>query len=383
MRGLPAGWYTDAARGPLEREQVFLPSWQFVCHESDLPAVGTAARFDCAGRSAIVLRTSSGALNGFANACRHRGARIVDGDAHTGLAFCVDGRLRCPYHGWTYEETGALSSVPPEQSFDDFDHAGHALTPLHVERWRGLVFVALGEPARPLADQLDGAGADWPDAKAMRRLREPRLVPLQADWKMACEHLLDVAHLPVMRPGLKPRVFDAPVFKACGADVLRAGVAAVDTWIASWSARAYQRLLLDAGLPARAELLFLWPNTLLVAAPDGLGVAQVLPGPTGRCSLRHVRYGVPDSSRTMTLLRYVHERVMRRTREDDRRIVERTQQGIASIDPAATGPIARQEQGLRWFAGRYRSAVATQAPATTVRAPRARRSRKASPAVEA
>ena len=85
----------------------------------------------------------------------------------------------------------------------------------------------------------------------------------------------------------------------------------------------------------------------------------------------------------MTLLRYVHERVMRRTREDDRRIVERTQQGIASIDPAATGPIARQEQGLRWFAGRYRSAVATQAPATTVRAPRARRSRKASPAVEA
>jgi phenylpropionate dioxygenase-like ring-hydroxylating dioxygenase large terminal subunit len=383
VRGLPAGWYTDAARGPHERDQVFLPSWQFVCHESDLPAVGTAARFDCAGRSAIVLRTSSGALNGFANVCRHRGARIVDGDAHTGLAFCVDGRLRCPYHGWTYEETGALSSVPTEQSFDDFDHAGQALTPLHVERWRGLVFVALGQPARSLADQLDAAGADWPDTKAMRRLREPRLFPLQADWKIACEQLLDVCHLSVVRPGLKPRVFEVPVFKACGADALRASVAAVDTWIASWSARAYQRLLLDARLPARAGLLFLWPNTLLLAAPDGLGVAQVLPGPTGQCSLRHVRYGAPDSSRSMILLRYVHERVMRRAREDDRRIVERTQQGIAGIDPAATGPIARQEQGLRWFAERYRSAMTAQAPATKLRPPRARRSRKASPAVEA
>jgi phenylpropionate dioxygenase-like ring-hydroxylating dioxygenase large terminal subunit len=380
---LPAGWYNDAARGPLEREQVFLPSWQFVCHESDLPAVGTAARFDCAGRSAIVLRTSSGALNGFANACRHRGARIVDGDPHTGLAFCVDGRLRCPYHGWTYEETGALASLPPEQSFDDFDHEGHSLKPLRVEQWRGLVFVALGEPARALADQLDTVGADWPDAKGMRRLREPRLVPLQADWKMACEHLLDVSHLSVVRPGLKPRVFDVPVFKACGADVLRASVAVVDTWIAWWSARAYQRLLLDARLAARAELLFLWPNTLLLAAPDGLGVAQVLPGPTGQCSLRHVRYGAPDSSRSMTLLRYVHERVMRRAREDDRRIVERAQQGNAGIDPAATGPIARQEQGLRWFAERYRSAVTAQAPAAKRRAPRARRSRKASPALEA
>jgi nitrite reductase/ring-hydroxylating ferredoxin subunit len=77
-------------------------------------APGTAARFDCAGRSAVVLRTRAGDLHGFRNACRHRGTRLVEGDPHTGLAFCVDGRFRCPYHGWTYDETGALVAIGAE-----------------------------------------------------------------------------------------------------------------------------------------------------------------------------------------------------------------------------------------------------------------------------
>ena len=100
------------SRSALEFDAIFAPSWQFVCHASDLPAPGTAARFDCGGRSAVVLRTRAGALQGFRNVCRHRGSRLVDGDPHTGLAFCVDGRLRCPYHGWAYDDGGALVGVP-------------------------------------------------------------------------------------------------------------------------------------------------------------------------------------------------------------------------------------------------------------------------------
>jgi len=62
VQGLPYSLYLEPSRTPQEAAAVFASSWQFVCHVSDLPAPGTAARFDCAGRSAIVLRTRSGEI---------------------------------------------------------------------------------------------------------------------------------------------------------------------------------------------------------------------------------------------------------------------------------------------------------------------------------
>ena len=51
MRGLASCWYLEPAAALTERDKIFDRSWQFVCHGSDLPAAGTAIRFDWAGRS--------------------------------------------------------------------------------------------------------------------------------------------------------------------------------------------------------------------------------------------------------------------------------------------------------------------------------------------
>jgi len=42
-----------------------------------------------------VLRDRDGTLRAFHNACRHLGARLVEGPGNVGRA------LRCFYHGWT------------------------------------------------------------------------------------------------------------------------------------------------------------------------------------------------------------------------------------------------------------------------------------------
>ena len=113
-------------------------------------------------------RTKAGGLQGFRNVCRHRGARLVEGDAHTGLAFCIDGRLRCPYHGWTYDEAGALVSIPAGQHFDELDADAHSLHQLHVGQWRGLVFAAFQAPRQAVEQVLDAAAGTWPDLTSMR-----------------------------------------------------------------------------------------------------------------------------------------------------------------------------------------------------------------------
>lgn len=373
MQGLPFSLYLDPTRAAQEAQAVFGASWQFVCHSSDLPAPGTAARFDCAGRSAVVLRTRAGELQAYRNACRHRGARLVEGDAHTGLAFCVDGRLRCPYHGWTYDETGALVAIPELQRFDaTFDPAQHSLLPAYVAQWRGLVFVAFEAPAESLENSFHGMAGHWPEFAPLRRVIEPRTTACPADWKLAVEHLLDTAHVGVARPGFRARVFDPPQFEPCTDAALfaRAALAGEDAGNA-WSARAY-RSLLQRVQPADgqvADYVFLWPNTLLQFAPDGLAVLQVLPGATGSCAFRESRYALPNAAREMRLLRYLHHRARRQSVLADARLLARVQQGMSSgIQP---GPIAANEAGLRWFVTRYAErmgeSVRASKPATSRR----------------
>lgn len=361
MRGHPAGSYVDATRATLESARIFASSWQFVCHVSDLPAPGTAARFDCAERSAVVLRTRAGDLHGFRNACRHRGTRLVEGDPHTGLAFCVDARFRCPYHGWTYDETGALVSIPEAQRFVGLDPATHGLHAVEVAQWRGLVFVAFERPQLPLERILEPVAGHWPDLSSMRRVIEPGTTQCAADWKLACEHVLDTAHLEIARPLLKPRLFEPAAFARHDGDALHAAAHFAGGDAGTWSSRTYRQLLRDReSASVYAEYLYLWPNLLLQRAPDGLSALQVLPGPTGHCTFRESRYAAPDSSREMQLLRYLHDRVRRQARAADVRLLERVQQGLARLEPAATWPMAENDSGLRWFVARCAAAVASK-----------------------
>jgi carnitine monooxygenase subunit len=369
--GLPAGWYLDPARATLEFGQVFAGGWQFVCHVSDLPAAGTAARFDCAGRSAIVLRTGSGELRAFRNVCRHRGARLIDGDRATGLAFCVDARLRCPYHGWTYDDGGALVAIPESQLHAALDRSALGLYPLPVQQWRGLVFVAFGPPARPLHEALEQVAGSWPDLGALRRLAEPASVTCGADWKLACEHLLDAQHRGVARPGLKPGVYAVPEFDRTGEDAIGGTAELATEDQGSWSTRVYRRLAGESTpAAARAEIVFLWPGTLLQLVPEGLTVQQVLPGVAGHCSLRESRYGAADASRETRLLRYLHARVRRHALAMDLRLLERTQHGLGNLEPGAAGPVADNEPALRWFIQRMRRACGDAGPGARPAAPR-------------
>jgi carnitine monooxygenase subunit len=386
VQGLPVSHYLDPGRAPLEAATVFAPSWQFVCHVSDLPATGTAVRFDCVGRSAVVLRTRAGGLQAFRNVCRHRGARLVDGDAHTGLAFCVDARLRCPYHGWTYDETGALVSTPANQVQDAaFDPTQHSLLVAHVEQWRGLVFVAFDEPRESLAESLDGVASAWPDLSTLRRVIEPRATACAADWKLAAEHLLDAAHLDVARPTVKPRVFGAPVFgESSGLALAARATLAGDGPGDIWSARAYRRVLQDLEMNSvETRSIFLWPNTQLQFAVDGLAVLQVLPQANGACAYRESRFAQPDARREMRLLRYLHHRVRRQALAADVRLLARVQQGLINFEQSAAAPIAASETGLRWFAARYRESFAATLPVPKALTTRRRTRIRTEPAAKA
>lgn len=349
-----------------ERERILLPSWQPACHVSDLPGPGTAVRVDFLGLSAFVLRGGDGKFRAFLNACRHRGTRLVEGDPHTALAYCVDSKVRCPYHGWVYDEAGTLIDVPGGERYPGLEPAKLGLHPLPLATALGFIFVAFATPARSLVDMLSPVAHRLGPQRfeALRRVGEPRMRPCHADWKALCEHHLDrhrLACTPIVA-GADGEFAPRP---AATDDSLHfsADIAAGDARL--WSARAYAHWLARAGaLPSNGKAAwsrcYLWPNVVLDVYPDQVRLAQVLPLGAGACTIRESVFAQPDGAREMRVARYLNARVRRRTAGEDIRFVERRQAGLAT-GGAAAGPLAVDEHGLRWFEGR--AAVALQARA--------------------
>ena len=76
---LPGWLYTDPEYFDVEVARVIRPSWQIVCHVSDIPKAGDYHTLDYVGESVIAVRGEDGAVRAFANVCRHRAMRLVEG----------------------------------------------------------------------------------------------------------------------------------------------------------------------------------------------------------------------------------------------------------------------------------------------------------------
>ena len=109
--GLPGWIYGSERFFKEEQEKIFRPSWQIVCHLSDILKAGDFHTFDFVGESLVVVRGKDGGARAFANVCRHRGARLLDGP----VGHC--GRIVCPYHAWTYDLEGRLIGVPMRDDY--------------------------------------------------------------------------------------------------------------------------------------------------------------------------------------------------------------------------------------------------------------------------
>ncbi len=162
--------------------------------EAELPLPGSTLALSV-GRSPVVLvRGRDGAIRGFHNTCRHRGAQVVaEGRARAP-------RLMCPYHQWVYDLDGRL--VHTKRMQEDFDPVAHGLRPLAVETVAGTIYVALDEAPdfAPFRDVLGPMLA--PHRLERGKLAcETRLVE-RGNWKLVMENARECYHCAARHPEL-------------------------------------------------------------------------------------------------------------------------------------------------------------------------------------
>ncbi|HXG13361.1 MAG TPA: SRPBCC family protein [Gemmataceae bacterium] len=197
-RTIPSSWYFDPEIYALECRTVFGNTWQAAGRLDQVAAPGCYFTADIAGEPILVVRDQEGVLRAFVNVCRHRAARVLE--QPEGKAT----RLRCRYHGWTYDLAGRLRGTPEFDGVADFRREDHGLPALAADIWGPLVWVHLGRPAAPLAEYL----APLPERMAglglaALRFVERREYQLACNWKVFVDNYLDGGyHVNTVHPGL-------------------------------------------------------------------------------------------------------------------------------------------------------------------------------------
>jgi choline monooxygenase len=195
---IPADWYTDPRVEALERRTVWSRTWQLVGRTAQVAEPGEFVTAEVAGEPVVVVRGTDGVVRGFFNVCRHHAAAVM-----TAPCGKVD-RLRCPYHGWTYDLAGRLRGVPEFDGVCDFDRGATGLVPLAVASWEGLVFVHLDPDPVPLERYLgELVGQVAPLGLTALQFSERREYTLSCNWKVFVDNYLDGGyHVPHLHASL-------------------------------------------------------------------------------------------------------------------------------------------------------------------------------------
>jgi choline monooxygenase len=197
-RTIPSSWYFDPEIATAENRSVFANTWQLAARTEQLREPGQFVTHDLAGEPVLVIRDSDGVLRGFYNVCRHRAARVVTEDAGTLT------RLRCRYHGWTYDLAGRLRGTPEFDGVAEFCREEQGLPSVAVAIWGPFVFVHLGPASTPVAEFL----APFPERMSPIGIEQLHFVErrewtLACNWKVFVDNYLDGGyHVNTIHPGL-------------------------------------------------------------------------------------------------------------------------------------------------------------------------------------
>ena len=137
------------------------------------------------GENLIAFRTTSGAVGLIQNACPHRGASMFFGRNE-------EEGLRCVYHGWKFDTTGACIDMPSEPAESNFKSKVRTRAYPCVER-NSVIWTYMGPEATPpplpeLLPNLDER------CRGMRRL-------LQCNFMQGLEGDIDTVHKGFLHAG--------------------------------------------------------------------------------------------------------------------------------------------------------------------------------------
>ncbi|MBL8381468.1 MAG: aromatic ring-hydroxylating dioxygenase subunit alpha [Burkholderiales bacterium] len=175
----------------LERERIWRRAWLAIGHTQDLPAKGSYFVYDIPtfSMSLLVVRGQDDRVRVFHNICRHRGNKLERGGAGCKSHFT------CNFHGWVFNNDGALRLITDEKEFEDCDKSALGLIPVHSAVWNTMIFINLAEePHCSLAEWLGDLHGQYDGYFEEREKVAAFKAVVHANWHLAVNAFTEGYH---------------------------------------------------------------------------------------------------------------------------------------------------------------------------------------------
>ncbi len=188
--------YTDPAIYEAELERIWYRTWVYVGHVSEIPEPNDYVRKSIGPQDVIMSRDKQGEVHLLLNRCTHRANLVCDAMKGNSSAF------RCPYHGWTFANTGKLLGYPFNAGYGGREaKADLGLGRVaRVASYQGFVFGSFAAEGPTLEEHLGAATEAFDRLVRLSPTGEVTLSAgwlkhqVKANWKMMLENETDGYH---------------------------------------------------------------------------------------------------------------------------------------------------------------------------------------------
>jgi choline monooxygenase len=334
---IPAPWYFDTRIAQLERQTVFAGNWQVVGRLDQIREPGQFFTIDVHEEPLLITRSDDGRLRAFYNVCRHHAA-AVEPREHG----CVR-QFRCPYHGWTYGNDGALKGMVEFEGVCNFDRKDNGLVPIRVDTWENSIFVNLDGQAAPLREFLGKVPSLVAPLQLTEKLHyfDRRIYTLKCNWKVYVDNYLDGGyHVPHAHKGLSSVVeYTKYTIENFERSCLQSSP--LDSSTAADSATGSTR-------QGHAFYLWVYPNFMINAYSGVMDTNLVLPLGVDKCAVIFDYY-FADISESSAAHNRNSITVSEKVQDEDMAICDSVQRGLGSRAYVAGRLSVRREAGEHLF----------------------------------
>ena len=187
--------YTDTQIFAEELRKIWYTTWVFVGHETEVPQPNDYVRKRLGLQDVIMTRDAAGEVHLLLNRCAHRGNQVCDDAKGNTSSF------RCPYHGWTFRNTGELLGYPYNKGYGGKNQldTGMGRVP-RVASYGGFVFGSFAADGPTLEAHLGAAAGEIDRLVALSPEGQVELSAgwlahrTKANWKLLAENETDGYH---------------------------------------------------------------------------------------------------------------------------------------------------------------------------------------------
>ncbi|WP_396903246.1 SRPBCC family protein [Mycolicibacterium sp.] len=320
---VPLHYYRDPKITEIEESQILRRVPLAIVPSAQIAANNDFVVRSVLGDSLLVTRDRTGASHVFLNYCRHRGAMPACGSGNAS-------RFVCPYHAWTYRNTGELFMVPGKAGFDTMDSAEYGLVELPSEERHGFVWAVLTADATiDLDSHLGSLGpelAQWNyEAYGYHTDRE---FSSEVSWKGALEAFAEGYHFPFVHGESligQNTLPNTAIYDEFGR---HHRIGFPFNWIKNLAEDPSASFDPSANM---GVIYWVYPNLILANSPVGVEIIDMLPeGEPTRCTVRHSWMGrVPAMNDEMrAAYDAVYEGVHAAVRDEDFAMLPQCGEGV-------------------------------------------------------